>query len=1112
MAKSNEKIAPKDTKADKKKKTDLTNEDEAYDAIFGGDFGSLEIGTYIEAGGDDGDTHHLPDAIDFEDEDELADDELPEEEPALPSTDINNSIILPTQNVSTGDLNNDLMNAAYGEVIPTGNDFSANLQGAADELGTGNLPDEEFHGGNNALFMEMDHSSLLFSDQQTSFSEFSKDIVDDPLQGGVTDYESLPTLIQNNKDETEKKKHEVVQRKQALAQTQERLKRDKLLLKYYFPEFKPSKIVKWNTAIYRKKHAYQWHYYKLDPKEFEELFPTDIKLHVQPDTKRLFKISSSSEETSLMASHFKNKKNKGIRTVSLNEMYPPEIEQQSKDTNEHQEISEDILIAADDWDEEKMINGSSSDKEGISSSITSASQSPDIASKIHDNADAWEWNEDDIINAKLKSSKVAELDMNDEKLLLLLENKADVEAKKSLDLVMSNPSINEKHILQKFKISNDEEYNKIRKAHRPRIRVTISNLNIEHSQPAINLQSPFYKVNPPRLSLRYYHRPRFGQHLRPGMVITFSKMKTRKRKRDKGKDIKESFATTQDLTVGDTAPIYLMEYSEETPLALSKFGMSNKLINYYRKVNDSDMMRPKLPVGETHVLGVQDKSPFWNFGFVEPGQIVPTLYNNMIRAPIFKHEVSGTDFLLVRSTGNGISNRFFLRNINHLFAVGQTFPIEEIPGPNSRKVTSMKATRLKMIVYRILNNTPSRAISIEPINKHFPDQDYGQNRQKVKEFMKYQRDGPDKGLWKLKEGEPSLDNESIKKLISPEQVCEIETMSQGLQFWADNENFNFNNEQLELEENLLPWNSTKNFLSATQMRAMVQINGPGDPTGCGEGFSFLKASMKGGHAKGSNNTKGPANDKAGNNSKNNKNAKSGGNTKGPGRKSGGNAGPGHGPGGMTQQRMYEREISKTWYTHAKSLSVNNPFEEIENPDALNTSNREVIVKRKDNKVLRITRKKRDQNGIIQRQTIVIKDPRVIKGYLRGKELRKQANLDVNKLLEEENPNINNVEDIEMQKKLLQNELASLEKSQQRRAARQTSKKPIIGEDGKIVKTRIRRCATCGQPGHIKTNKACPMYHLRNNTGGETAGSTPAGTEAGTPVNTASTPGSTIGEV
>ncbi|SMN20422.1 similar to Saccharomyces cerevisiae YGR274C TAF1 TFIID subunit (145 kDa), involved in RNA polymerase II transcription initiation [Maudiozyma saulgeensis] len=1073
--------------SDKKKKDDLTNEDDAYNAIFGGDLGSLEIGNYIGAGGDEGDTHHLPDAIDFEDEDELAEDELPEEEYAQDSVETKNHIVLPKRTTSSGELDADLMNTTFGGIIPTNNDFSDTLQQNTEQIMDDGLPNEEFHAGNNALFMEMDHSNLLFSDQQTSFSEFSKDITEEHREQRVEDFGNQSALVGVSNNELEEKQREEEQRQLTLMKNREKIKRDKLLLKHYFPDFKPNKIVKWNRAIYRKKHEYLWHYNKIDAGDLGELFPTDIKLHVQTDQKRLFKLDTSTNENYLVNPHLRNKVDRGIVKVSINELYPAEIKKQNKDENQHQEISEDILIATDDWDEEGMINGYSSDGNSLYSNDHRSSKKEALINKLQNKSNEWEWNEEDLIDAKLKSSKAAELDMNDEQLLLLLENKQNVELKKIQDVVHSSSTINEKIILQKFKISNDDEYNVLRRAHQPRIRATISNLNIEHSQPAINLQSPFYKVNPPRTSLRYYHRPRFGQHLRPGMVITFSKLKTRKRKRDKGKDIKESFATTQDLTIGDTAPVYLMEYSEQTPLALSQFGMSNKLINYYRKINDGDMMRPKLPVGETHVLGVQDKSPFWNFGFVEPGQIVPTLYNNMIRAPIFKHEVSGTDFLLVRSTGNGISNRFFLRNINHLFAVGQTFPIEEIPGPNSRKVTSMKATRLKMIVYRILNNTPSKAISIEPINKHFPDQDYGQNRQKVKEFMKYQRDGPDKGLWKLKEGEPLLDNESIKKLISPEQVCELESMSQGLQFWADNENFNFDDESLQLEENLLPWNSTKNFINATQMRAMVQVSGSGDPTGCGEGFSFLKASMKGGHSK---NTNG----------------------KGPGRK-GSSSVNGHGPGGMTQQRMYDHEISRTWYKHAKSLSVNNPFEEINAPDSSNTSNREMNVKRKDNKVLRITRKKRDQNGIIQRQTIVIKDPRVIKGYLRGKEIRKQANLDVNRLLEEDNPNIDNVEDIEMQKKLLQNELASLEKSQQRRVARQTSKKPVIGEDGKVVKTRIRRCATCGQPGHIKTNKSCPMYHLRNSTGRDTPASTAASTEAGTPVPTATatTPGSTAND-
>lgn len=74
-------------------------------------------------------------------------------------------------------------------------------------------------------------------------------------------------------------------------------------------------------------------------------------------------------------------------------------------------------------------------------------------------------------------------------------------------------------------------------------------------------------------------------------------------------------------------------------------------------------------------------------------------------------------------------------------------------------------------------------------------------------------------------------------------------MGHGIQNQDDNEVFNFDNDLVKLEESLTPWNISKNFINATQMRAMVQIHGAGDPTGCGEGFSFLKTSMKGGFLK-----------------------------------------------------------------------------------------------------------------------------------------------------------------------------------------------------------------------------------------------------------------------
>lgn len=966
-------------KSKKNRPADLSNEDDAYGAIFGGEFGSLEIGGYIGQE-DESETKHLPDAIDFEDEDELADEELPEEEMADGGS-------------------------GSGRQLENG---ATSIGGHVGDFMNHDASGGDYDGGNNALFMGMDSNGGALMERNNSF--------------GL--YQAPPNQEQQRK---------ALQQQQLMKEAERKVREDKLLLKSYFPNFKKGKVLKWNNLLYKRLGKYRWAA-EFSPavKNLEPLMPLDLRLQVQPDGKKLFNTKDSSWKSSSLpnsASRVNRKHARGIVVVTLDELDPEEVHEHQENRHTHK-ISEELLIATDDWDQERIIN------EGA---VSSKSQSDLFKNTLKENEKDWDWNEDDLVDARLGTDQ-AQLDMNDEQLLLIKESGT----RKSEEHVGNMFPLNEKGIMQKFNNSNDDEYNVLRRNHQTKVRATISNLNIDHSQPAIRLQSPYYKVNMPKRDLRYFHRPNFGKSIRPGTNIVFSKLKVRKRKRDKGKEVKESFASTQDLTVGDSAPIFLMEYSEQNPIALSKFGMASKLINYYRKMSEQDASRPKLPVGETFVLGVQDKSPFWNFGFVEPGHIVPTLYNNMVRAPVFKHDVSGTDFLLVRSSGNGVSNRFYLRSINHLFAVGQTFPVEEIPGPNSRRVTSMRTTRLRMVVYRILNRTPSQAISIEPIARHFPDQDYGQNRQKIKEFMKYQREGSDKGLWKLKEGEPLLDNESAKKLITPEQVSEVESMNQGLQFQEDNEYFNFDEKLLKLEDNLLPWNATKNFVNATQMRAMIQIHGAGDPTGCGEGFSFLKTSMKGGFLKsGSDNGK----------------AQSSG---------------GHSYNVAEQQKAYEEEISKTWYTHAKSLSVVNPFEEIDDPDEINATNRHVLTSRNDGKVLRIVRKKRDENGIIQRQTVVVRDPRVIKGYLRSKEKRREANLDVEKLLDEDTT-VQNVEDIEMQKKLLQSELASLEKSQQRRAARQVSK--VKTPENKVAKTKntTRRCARCGQVGHIRTKKSCPMY-------------------------------------
>ena len=49
---------------------------------------------------------------------------------------------------------------------------------------------------------------------------------------------------------------------------------------------------------------------------------------------------------------------------------------------------------------------------------------------------------------------------------------------------------------------------------------------------------------------------------------------------------------------------------------------------------------------------------------------------------------------------------------------------------------------------------------------------------------------------------------------------------------------------MDLEVKLAPWTVTRNFLHAVQGKCMLQLHGSGDPTAIGEGFSFIKTSMK----------------------------------------------------------------------------------------------------------------------------------------------------------------------------------------------------------------------------------------------------------------------------
>jgi transcription initiation factor TFIID subunit 1 len=76
--------------------------------------------------------------------------------------------------------------------------------------------------------------------------------------------------------------------------------------------------------------------------------------------------------------------------------------------------------------------------------------------------------------------------------------------------------------------------------------------------------------------------------------------------------------------------------------------------------------------------------------------------------------------------------RYYLREIRSLFAVGQTFPVTEVPGPHSRKITTTVKNRLQIIAFKLLKKSPEERLKINRLMKYFPDQNELQMRQRLK--------------------------------------------------------------------------------------------------------------------------------------------------------------------------------------------------------------------------------------------------------------------------------------------------------------------------------------------------------------------------------------------
>lgn len=147
---------------------------------------------------------------------------------------------------------------------------------------------------------------------------------------------------------------------------------------------------------------------------------------------------------------------------------------------------------------------------------------------------------------------------------------------------------------------------------------------------------------------------------------------------------------------------------------------------------------------------------------------------------------------------------------------------------------------------------------MEDIKKAFPSHSESSIRKRLKLCADFKRtgNGLDSNWWVLKPDFRLPTEDEMRAMVSPEQCCSYYSMIAAEQrlkdagygekslFVADDENDEDLQLKMDDEVKAAPWNTTRAFIAAMKGKCLLQLNGVADPTGCGEGFSYIRIPNK----------------------------------------------------------------------------------------------------------------------------------------------------------------------------------------------------------------------------------------------------------------------------
>lgn len=672
----------------------------------------------------------------------------------------------------------------------------------------------------------------------------------------------------------------------------------------------------------------------------------------------------------------------------------------------------------------------------------------------------------------------------------------------------------EKPVSDRFNLSNDKNYEK---EHAPtngptstgksattaahRTIMSSSRIGVQHSVPALKLSPPFYKTFLNTTDLRSWHRPKLDTIHILRQKIQFEKL-IKNKEAPSRRNAAGIISSAKKISLRDrSSDFVLLEYSEEFPLLMSNVGMASLLFNYYRKQHPKDVSNfSEFPYGVLKVLEPNEASPFWIFGDVRPGQFLTAIQNNLLRAPLFDHETPSTDFLLLKYNIKGkTSNKWYLKPLpQQVSLVGQIFPTTEVFGPHSRKFNLYCKARVQSFAYRLFKkdakaNAQDDAdylpkLKISRIMAAFPQFSEGSLRKWLKDYADSVRTGHNAGTWRLRRDAPVLNEEDIRALMTPEMICQHESMLSGQQRLNDSgfmeapdtqigldDEFTVDNESGEIR--LAPWNLSSNFINATTAKCTLQLHGIGDPSGRGEAFSFVKVPLKMSvGAKLSTIPEKPEQDKPSTTSTTTSKTKL-----------------------SSEQITYRQEIVKIWDAQKSALSNPVPPEDESSSsssslidsrtsqdfsvfgessqaspttkdydEAASSASRSSLGRSSGRKLI-IKRTFHDiATGLEREEEEIITDPRLLAAYINQRRV--------------------------WERKRRRRAIAAAASAARSKKARplsvdstETPKLPRVPKaSNKPKKEVLVQCGACGQIGHMKTNRICPRF-VENESPGEPEG-------------------------